>query len=122
MIFGFGFDVTNVENKLQIAISKNIKVGNRIKREKDEFQSHLDLIFHPTHDFIINSNTNYFILGGGIKIRYEWDDTSKFKDEHKETYMNLLKESQADLSIAFDESKYKHGEGFMEHEVFHANN
>ena len=126
MIFGFGFDVINVGNKLQISISKDVKAGDRIKRESEqEFIQNSNgddnVTFHPNYDYIIKSNTNYFLLGGGIKIRYEWDDTSKFKDEYKETYMNLLKESQSELSIPFDETKYNHGAGFMEHEVFHAN-
>lgn len=126
MIFGFGFSVLNVGNKLQISISENIKAGDRIKRESEkEFTQNIrgdyGVTFHPTHDFIIKSNTNYFLLGGGIKVRYEWDNTSKFKDQHKEIYMNLLKEHQPELYITFDETKYNHGEGFMEHEVFHAN-
>lgn len=126
MIFGLGFNVVNIDNKIQISISKDTEVGQRIKREgeaeytKDATGTQI-IVPHPDHDFLIKSNTNYFILGGGIKVRYEWNDTSKFQDEHKEIYMNLLKESQADLSIAFDDDKYNHGEGFMEHEVFHAN-
>ena len=105
MIFGFGFDVINVGNKLQISISKDVKAGDRIKRESEqEFIQNSNgddnVTFHPNYDYIIKSNTNYFLLGGGIKIRYEWDDTSKFKDEHKETYMNLLKEHQSELSLS----------------------
>ena len=126
MIFGFGFSVLNVSNKLQISISENVKVGNRIKRENEQeyvqnIHGDFGLNFHPTHDFIINSNTNYFILGGGIRIRYEWKESSKFQDEHKEIYINLLKESQAGLSIPFDDAKYIQGPGFIEHQVFHAN-
>lgn len=124
--FGFGFDVVNVGNKLQISISKGVKTGDRLKREGDQeliqnSKGDDNITFHPNYDYIIKSNTNYFLLGGGIKIRYEWDGTSKFQDEHKKTYMALLRESQAGLSIPFDESKYKEGAGFMEHEVFHAN-
>ena len=43
MIFGFGFDVINVGNKLQISISKDVVAGNRIKRESEQ-------------EFIQNSN------------------------------------------------------------------
>lgn len=126
MIFGFGFSVLNVGNKLQISISENTKAGDRIKRESEQeyvqnIHGDFGLSFHPTHDFIINSNTNYFILGGGIRIRYAWEEASKFQDEHKEIYMNLLKESQAGLSIPFDDAKYIHGPGYIEHQVFHAN-
>ena len=126
MIFGFGFSVLNVGNKLQISISENTKAGDRIKRESEQeyvqnIHGDFGLTFHPTHDFIINSNTNYFILGGGIRIRYAWEEASKFQDEHKEIYMNLLKESQAGLSIPFDEAKYIHVPGYIEHQVFHAN-
>jgi len=126
MIFGFGFSVLNVGNKLQISISENTKAGDRIKRESEKeyvqnIHGDFGLSFHPTHDFIINSNSNYFILGGGIRIRYAWEEASKFQDEHKEIYMNLLKESQAGLSIPFDDAKYIHGPGYIEHQVFHAN-
>ena len=126
MIFGFGFSVLNVGNKLQISISENTKAGDRIKRESEQeyvqnIHGDFGLTFHPTHNFIINSNTNYFILGGGIRIRYAWEEASKFQDEHKEIYMNLLKESQAGLSIPFDDAKYIHGPGYIEHQVFHAN-
>ena len=126
MIFGFGFSVLNVGNKLQISISENTKAGDRIKRESEQeyvqnIHGDFGLSFHPTHDFIINSNSNYFILGGGIRIRYAWEEASKFQDEHKEIYMNLLKESQAGLSIPFDDAKYVHGPGYIEHQVFHAN-
>ena len=126
MIFCFGFSVLNVGNKLQISISENTKAGDRIKRESEKeyvqnIHGDFGLSFHPTHDFIINSNTNYFILGGGIRIRYAWEEASKFQDEHKEIYMNLLKESQAGLSIPFDDDKYIHGPGYIEHQVFHAN-
>tara|TARA_X000001036_G_C20684518_1_gene807090 strand:+ start:1509 stop:2210 length:702 start_codon:yes stop_codon:yes gene_type:complete len=126
MIFGFGFSVLNVGNKIQISISENTKAGDRIKRESEQeyvqnIHGDFGLSFHPTHDFIINSNTNYFILGGGIRIRYGWEEASKFQDEHKEIYMNLLKESQEGLSIPFDDAKYIHGPGYIEHQVFHAN-
>ena len=95
MIFGLGFSVVNIDNKIQISISEKTEVGQRIKREgeaeytKDATGTQM-IVPHPDHDFLIKSNTNYFILGGGIKVRYEWNDTSKFQDEHNEIYMNLL--------------------------------
>ena len=36
MSFGFGFDVVNVGNKLQISVSKGVKTGDRLKREGDQ--------------------------------------------------------------------------------------
>ena len=36
MIFGFGFNVLNVGNKLQVSISENVKAGDRIKRENEK--------------------------------------------------------------------------------------
>ena len=33
MIFGLGFNVVNIDNKIQISISEDTEVGQRIKRE-----------------------------------------------------------------------------------------
>ena len=127
MIFGFGFNVLNVGNKLQVSISENVKAGDRIKRENEKeytqnIRGEYGLIFHPTHDFIIKSNTNYFLLGGGIKVRYEWDETSKFQDEHKQIYLDLLKESQKEFATPITiEENVKHGPGFIEDTTVHSN-
>ena len=126
MIFGLGFSVVNIDNKIQISISEDTEVGQRIKREgeaeytKDATGTQM-IVPHPDYNFLIKNNVNYFLLGGHIKIRYEWDKTSKFQNEHKETYMSLLTQQQEGLSIPFDNINYNHGDGFMEHEVKHAN-
>ena len=81
MIFSIPFKVINVANKLQLSISESTKAGQRIKREsQNEYTkdgSGNDLITtHPEHDFLIESNSNYFLLSGSMKIRFEWDETS----------------------------------------------
>tara|TARA_B100000212_G_scaffold189785_1_gene143081 strand:- start:125 stop:829 length:705 start_codon:yes stop_codon:yes gene_type:complete len=127
MIFGIGFNVVNIDNKIQISISKDTQAGQRIKREgeaeytKDATGTQM-IVPHPEYDFIIKSNTNYFLLGGGIKVRYEWDETSKFQDEHKQIYLDLLKESQKEFAMPITvEENVKHGPGFIEDTTVHSN-
>lgn len=103
MIFNVPFDVINVSNKLQISISQSTVVNQRIKREsvneftKDSSGNFL-LTYHPTHNFLIKSNTNYFLLEGSIKIRYEWDETSVFQNEHIDVFKTLLDQHHAGLA------------------------
>lgn len=124
MIFSFGFSVLNVADKLQVSISENIKVGDRIKRESEQeytknSRGEDGIFLHPKHDFIIKSNTNYFLLGGAVKIRYEWDETSRFQNEHVQTHLEVLKESQKEFSIELE--PVKHGPGFLEGSTVHSN-
>ena len=49
MIFSFGFSVLNVADKLQVSISENIKVGDRIKRESEWVYTELN---RKANDFI----------------------------------------------------------------------
>jgi len=124
MIFGVGFDVINIANRLQISISQNTKVGQRIKRENtNEFikdASGTPIIkTHPDHNFLIELNTNYCLFNGHIKMRYTWDENSVFQDEHKDIYRNVLAENHKSLAATFDENDYVHGEGFMEHQNKH---
>lgn len=118
MIFNMSFNVINVANKLQISISKDSTAGQRVKREartehtKDAAGNYL-LTPHPEHDFLLASNTNYFLLSGRLKIRYEWIDGDKFQNEHKETFKSLLKEQHKNYLQGMEDN-YKHGDGYME--------
>ena len=119
MIFSIPFKVINVANKLQLSISESTKAGQRIKREsQNEYTkdgSGNDLITtHPEHDFLIESNSNYFLLSGSMKIRFEWDETSVFQDEHVDTYLDLLKSRPAGL---INPDKLVTGPGFIENEI-----
>lgn len=103
MIFGVKFNVLNVSNKIQISISQDTKSKQRIKRESvDEYTKDINgdflLTYHPDHNFLIKSNTNYFLLEGSIKIRYEWDETSVFQNEHIDVFKGLLDQHHAGLS------------------------
>jgi len=91
MIFGIDFNVINVENDLQISISKNTKIGQRIVREsRAEYSqdgSGNSLIEkHPTHNCLIKSPNNYFLLEGSLKVKYEWFDGDDFSNSDIDTY------------------------------------
>ena len=121
MIFNVPFKVINVANKLQISISEGTTVGQRIKREsrneytKDGAGNYL-ITPHPKHDFLIKSNSNYFLLNGKIKIRYEWIDGDKFKNEHKGIFKNLLETQYEDQNQEM-KADYEHGDNYMENTV-----
>jgi len=91
MIFGIDFNVINVENDLQISISKNTKIGQRIVREsRAEYSqdgSGNSLIEkHPTHNCLIKTPNNYFLLEGSLKVKYEWFDGDDFSNSDIDTY------------------------------------
>lgn len=121
MIFSIGFDVINVANRLQISISKNTKVGERIKRESlneltKDGEGNFIIDHHPLHSALLKSNNNYFLMYGKVKVTHTWDEDSVFQDEHKEVFKSVLAEENADIVSNIDHSTYKHGEGWMSQE------
>jgi len=119
MIFNVPFKVINVANKLQISISDGTKFGQRMKREglnefvQDTSGNYLTHT-HPEHDFLIKSNTNYFLLTGSLQIRYEWDADSVFQDEHVDIYLDYLKTKPTGL---INVDKLTRGSGFLQNEI-----
>ena len=113
MIFGIGFDVINVENKIQLSISIDTKVGQKIALEGDEkVKDTLGTTLetqHPTHNFLVNTGNNYFLLNGSIKVRYEWKDGDVFTDDNWGTLKAIL-EQDSD----FNRCTYTSGSGFAE--------
>jgi len=122
MIFNIAFDVVNVANRLQISISKETKVGQRIKRENlneltQDGRGNFIIDHHPLHSALLKSNNNYFVMYGKVKVTHTWDEDSPFQDEHKEIFRNVLhQEINADIIDNIDTSTYKHGEGWMSQE------
>ena len=67
MIFGIDFSVINVNDDIQISISKNTRVGQRIVREPGEGRTTDEAgnalhETHPTHNFLVSTDNNYFLL------------------------------------------------------------
>lgn len=116
MIFSILFDVYNLDDKIQVSISKQTMVGDRIVREAGEGRT-TDISGnalhtpHPTHDFLVKTDNNYFLLDGSVKVRYEWVDGDKFTDEHKETYRSVVVNSD---EHARANTTFNDGVGFME--------
>ena len=116
MIFSILFDVYNLDDKIQVSISKQTMVGDRIVREAGEGRT-TDIAGnalhtpHPTHDFLVKTDNNYFLLDGSVKVRYEWVDGDKFTDEHKETYRSVVVNSD---EHARANTTFNDGVGFME--------
>ena len=116
MIFSILFDVYNLDDKIQVSISKQTMVGDRIVREAGEGRT-TDIAGnalhtpHPTHDFLVKTDNNYFLLDGSVKVRYEWVDGDRFTDEHKETYRSVVVNSD---EHARANTTFNDGVGFME--------
>ena len=112
MIFRMSFDVINVENNLQISISKNTKAGDKIVREsraehvQDKNGNSL-IEKHPTHNCLITTTNNYFLLEGSLKAKYEWFDGDDFSDSDIDTYKNW--QSSSNLEQAFYNPQYSSG-------------
>ena len=115
MIFSWPFQVYNVADKLQISIGTADK-GSRIKREsraeltQDGAGNYL-ITYHPTHNFLQKSNSNYFCLEGTMRVRYEWQDGDVFKQEHSDIYKTLMQEHNAALNL---DDNWEEGEGWIQ--------
>lgn len=125
MIFGIGFSVLNVGNDIQISISENTKAGQRIKRESaEEYIQDMTGNFlirqHPEHKFLIGANANYALFAGGVKIKYTWDENSpEFKDEHLQTYLDIMDDNAKTFEKDFDKNNLTYGPGFVQHKIYH---
>ena len=97
MIFSIDFSVINVNNDIQISISRATKVNQRIVREptdpntgRTKDASGNDLVtLHPDYNFLAKGDSNYFLLEGSIKVRYEWFEGDAFNSSHIETYKEV---------------------------------
>ena len=117
MISNINWTGINLDNKLQISLSTNTLVGQRIKRMaadervRDKEGKTISEV-HPTYPFLMKLDVQYFVLEGSVKVRYEWKDGDVFQDEHEETYREVvLKDSPEHTRL---QSTYTHGDGFMQ--------
>lgn len=97
MIFGIDFDVINVNDDIQISISKNTLVGQRIVREPGEGRTTDEAgnalhETHPTHNFLVSTDNNYFLLEGSVKVRYEWSDGDGFSDANVDAFKTVAEQ------------------------------
>lgn len=112
MIFNIEFDVINVENDLQLSISKDSTVGQRIVRESraehpQDTAGNSLIEKHPTHNCLIKTPNNYFLLEGSVKVKYEWFDGDDFSDSDIDTYKNW--QTSSNLEQAFYNPQYSSG-------------
>ena len=72
-----GWTGINLDNKLQLSLTKDALAGQRLKRmsvderAKDRSGNIVSEV-HPDYPFLIKLDIQYFILEGSVKVRYEW--------------------------------------------------
>lgn len=117
MITNISWTGINLDNKLQLSLSSNTKAGQRLKRMSADERAqdragNVISELHSTHSFLVKLDVQYFVLEGSVKVRYEWKEGDVFKDEHKETYREVvLKDSPEHARM---QSTFIEGSGYME--------
>ena len=114
MIFGIDFSVINVYDDIQISISKNTRVGQRIVREPGEGRTTDEAgnalhETHPTHNFLVSTDNNYFLLEGSVKVRYEWQEGDNFQDSNIDTFI-----VESEKHPEHHRCTYETGSGYMQ--------
>jgi len=110
-----GWTGINLDNNLQLSITKDTLTGQRIKRMSVEerardTEGQLINEVHPDYPFLLKLDVQYFVLEGSVKVRYEWKDGDEFQDEHKETYKSVVVAN----SPEFTQSTFVEGSGYMQ--------
>ncbi len=112
-----GWTGINLDNKLQLSLTKDALAGQRLKRmsvderAKDRSGNIVSEV-HPDYPFLIKLDIQYFILEGSVKVRYEWKEGDVFQNEHKETYRDVVHTNSPEHTRL--QSTYTHGDGFMQ--------
>ena len=103
MIFNIKFEVVkNIENKIQISISQNTKVGQKIVSEslaeypKDRQGNDISVV-HPDKPYLWKNTDNYFLMKGSIKTWFEWQDGDPFQAEHVDDYLAVQNSLDSDF-------------------------
>ena len=96
MIYSMPFKAENFENKIQISISIDTKVGHKIVLEAREEKMWKDaagnllVSTHPTNSSLIQANNNHFLIEGSIRLRHDWKDGDNFSDDDMDAYIATL--------------------------------
>ena len=85
----------NIDNKLQMCVSLDTSVGDRVKRMTADERAkdragNVQSEIHPDYPFLVKLDIQYFILEGSVKVRYEWQHGDVFQDEHKVSYRDVV--------------------------------
>lgn len=107
----------NIDNKLQMCVSLDTSVGDRVKRMTADERAkdragNVQSEINPDYPFLVKLDIQYFILEGSVKVRYEWQHGDVFQDEHKETYRDVVHTNSPEHARL--QSTYTHGSGYME--------
>jgi len=119
MIFSVPFKVINLANKLQISISEGTTVGQRIVRESvaEHTKDGEGNYFHSEVEgkpHLINASNNYFLLQGKLKVRYEWEDSDKFKSEHLDSFLTSVRDKMNNVGSPARCESEESGDNFTE--------
>jgi len=95
MILSIPFDIKNIANKFQLGVAKNTKVGNKIARENhEEYVKDGDGNFIHTQvadkPYLNTTSSNYFLIEGKVKLRYDWVDADEFNSNHVDEFSELV--------------------------------
>lgn len=109
MIFNIDFDVFSLDDNLQISVTKNVRVGQKVMREnRDEHP--LKIEQNPDYPYLIKSTNSYFLIEGSVRVRYMWEDGDVFtKDNVNETlaYKSRISPHYDDAEITVTDNELK---------------
>ena len=103
MIWTIRFNaIKNIENKIQIAIAQDTKVGEKIVSETlDEYTKDKNgndiSITHPGKPYLWSNTDNYFLMKGSIKTWFKWEDGDPFQEEHVDDYVAVQESLDPDF-------------------------
>ena len=95
MILSIPFDIKNIANKFQLGVAKDTKVGNKIARENhEEYVKDGEGNFIHTQvagkPYLNTTCSNYFLIEGKVKLRYDWVDSDEFNSNHVDEFADLV--------------------------------
>lgn len=83
MIITVPFSIKNLDNKLQIGIAQNTKIGDKLVREN--YEEHVkdgegNFVHTQVADkpYLITSSNNYFLIEGQVRVTYTWAEGDEF--------------------------------------------
>ena len=100
MILTIPFKIKNIDNKIQLSITKDTKIGKKIARENHS--EHVkDSNGNPIHTqvegkpYLITSSNNYFLIEGKVRVTYTWAEGDEFDLTHLNEFEDIINEVAA---------------------------
>ncbi len=86
----FSFDVPHIEGDLVIGKSNNVASGKYIKRDSltDAIHHNNNIVYHPTHSFLMELRSLHMPLSGSWEIEWEWD-SGQYTEAEIDTFISV---------------------------------